>query len=177
MSAVAHRAGLDVQVESAAGEAPGTARRHRFVGGELPVELQESALRLEPRLERRARYRGDKLLELDSIGSVESRESGIERRVRDDRSLRPFPSEIRVSPDMVEVPVRIEDGAGRGSGVDEEPKELIGMLPAAACVDDHPAVGSAEENAVSVGTTVRGELPWDEDDAGGNLRPHDQKRC
>ena len=73
--------------------------------------------------------------------------------------------------------MRIEDGAGCGSGVGEEPKELIGVLPAAAGVDHNPFLRSAEEDAVSIGAAVRGELSRDEDDARGDLRPRDQKRC
>ena len=51
------------------------------------------------------------------------------------------------------------------------------MLPAAAGVDHYPCLRSAQEEAISVGTTVRCELSWDEDHARGDLRPREQKRC
>ena len=71
--AVAHRPRFDVEIESAAGEAPGTARRHRFVRGELPAELQQSELRLEPGFQLRfVGERGNELLELIPVRGVET---------------------------------------------------------------------------------------------------------
>jgi hypothetical protein len=59
----------------------------------------------------------------------------------------------------VEMPVRVDDRAGLRTGSGEEPEELIGMLAASARVDHHPALGSAKEHAVSVGTAVSLSCP------------------
>ncbi len=177
MSPFAHRARLDVKIERPARERPLAARRDRLVRGERPVELQERELRFEPGFQGGTRDRRKDLFQLGAARRVESRESPVERRMRENRGLGKLTTKIGVPADVIEMPVGVEDRARGGAGVGEKPEDLVGVLTAPARVDHDPAVGSPEEDGVSIRTAVLGKLSGKEDDARSDVHSRDEKHC